>query len=360
MTEFKREHRYIVFKLKDISKYLSTAEREDIMTMGHAIANGRAEDGKPPFNAAVIEQDWPEFEPVWAMIESRMTGRAIEREVLTSKAAEPQWIVNNLGELGVRVGDRFFFLYKGDNIEYSADDALEEGDQRLYRMVGKREFGETCHPLKWIIQGRSEPRYTDELVYTPGLSFGKPEDGAWKPLPPSPPPATTQHPAPCPAYVSDKVLDTANTVIERLDAKVAELESENKAIRILMDMYNLGGWTDSLGCIKDLTTKVAEIEAENARLTKGYNEWKAYANQRVADVKEAESTIEQQSEALKLAKEALPKLLDKAFLFGENHWREADSESYAANKRSEVTLEKYQAFKAEALAAITEIEGAGK
>jgi len=147
-------------------------------------------------------------------------------------------------------------------------------------------------------------------------------------------------------------------------------------------------WREAEDRIVELRAKTAELEAENARLTKGYNEWKAYANQCVADVKEAEDTIEQQaerikalhqclisdgvycgelqaqlarqSEVLKIAKEALPKLLDKAFLFGENHWREADSESYAANKRSEVTLEKYQAFKAEALAAITEIEGAGK
>lgn len=105
---------------------------------------------------------------------------------------EPQWIVNDLGELGVRVGDRFFFLYKGDNIEYGVDGIgeaengiaiHEDGKPMKYRMVGKREFGETCWPLKWIIAGRSQDRYTEELVYTQGLSFGKPEDGAWRDLP---------------------------------------------------------------------------------------------------------------------------------------------------------------------------------
>lgn len=49
---------------------------------------------------------------------------------------EPIWIVNSLGELGVKVGDRCFFLYKAENIEY--------GPGVKYRQVGKREFGEVC------------------------------------------------------------------------------------------------------------------------------------------------------------------------------------------------------------------------
>ena len=57
----------------------------------------------------------------------------------------PQWIVNDIGELGVRVGARCFFLYKGDNIEYSDDDSTTI----YYRQVGKREFGETCHPKEF-------------------------------------------------------------------------------------------------------------------------------------------------------------------------------------------------------------------
>lgn len=108
-------------------------------------------------------------------------------------AGEPEWIVNDLGELGVKVGNRFFFLYKGSNIEYGVAGIGEscegvalhdDGTPMMYRMVGKREFGETQWPLKWIVAGQQPPgRYTDELLYTPGLSDGKKEDGAWKPLP---------------------------------------------------------------------------------------------------------------------------------------------------------------------------------
>lgn len=105
---------------------------------------------------------------------------------------EPEWIVNDLGELGVRVGSRFFFLYKGGNIKYGVDGigdsrdgvALhDDGTPMHYRIVGKREFGETCWPLQWVVRGHSESRYTEPLTFIPGLSWGTPEDGEWKPLP---------------------------------------------------------------------------------------------------------------------------------------------------------------------------------
>ena len=73
MSAFVREPRYIVFKLKDIDKYLTHGEKDSLMCIGEEIAFGRNYDGKPPFNAVVIEQDWPEFEPAWAAIEARMT-----------------------------------------------------------------------------------------------------------------------------------------------------------------------------------------------------------------------------------------------------------------------------------------------
>lgn len=66
---------------------------------------------------------------------------------------KPVWIVNSLGELGVRIGSKCYFLYKGDNIEY--DDSTHEedasgfsaGEPIMWRRVFKREFGECVHPL---------------------------------------------------------------------------------------------------------------------------------------------------------------------------------------------------------------------
>ena len=72
---FKREPRYVVFKIKDIQAYCSESIRGTIEEIGRLIAHGRDYEGKPPFNAVVVEQDWPEFEPTWAAIEARMAGK---------------------------------------------------------------------------------------------------------------------------------------------------------------------------------------------------------------------------------------------------------------------------------------------
>lgn len=52
-----------------------------------------------------------------------------------------QWVVNSLGELGVCIDGKCFFLYKGMSLVYSNKDNL------FVRPVFKREFGECCHPL---------------------------------------------------------------------------------------------------------------------------------------------------------------------------------------------------------------------
>lgn len=80
LLEFKRETRYVVFKLSDLNKYLGSQTfpppgsnlMRAIMGVGEIIARGRSLDGKPPFNAVVVEQDWPEFDMVWDSIEKRM------------------------------------------------------------------------------------------------------------------------------------------------------------------------------------------------------------------------------------------------------------------------------------------------
>lgn len=71
---FVREPRYVVFKLKDIESYLNSDNKLRLNRIGRDIAIERDNEGKPPFNAVVVEQDWPEFDLVWEMIEARMTG----------------------------------------------------------------------------------------------------------------------------------------------------------------------------------------------------------------------------------------------------------------------------------------------
>jgi hypothetical protein len=59
-----------------------------------------------------------------------------------------EWVVNSNAELGVKVGDDYHFLYKGRSIIYK-DGKHDDGSPMYVRTVGKREFGECCHPLNY-------------------------------------------------------------------------------------------------------------------------------------------------------------------------------------------------------------------
>lgn len=60
-----------------------------------------------------------------------------------------EWIVNDIAELGVKIGDQFFFLYKGRSLVYKEAEH-DNGSPMHWRPVFKREFGECCHPINDI------------------------------------------------------------------------------------------------------------------------------------------------------------------------------------------------------------------
>jgi hypothetical protein len=57
-----------------------------------------------------------------------------------------QWVVNSIAELGVKIGDQFFFMYKGYSLVY-AGEPDEDNKQLYWRPIKKREFGESCYPI---------------------------------------------------------------------------------------------------------------------------------------------------------------------------------------------------------------------
>lgn len=67
MREFKREIRYTVIKHNQLTE-------SQIQYLKNCIFG----EGIPTVEAVVIESDWPEFEPVWRMIDDRVSGAPME------------------------------------------------------------------------------------------------------------------------------------------------------------------------------------------------------------------------------------------------------------------------------------------
>ncbi len=89
---------------------------------------------------------------------------------------EPEWIVNDLAELGVLMDGKAYFLYKGHSRRYESG-LRDDGTPMMYRPVQKREFGTVCRPT-WHVD------FGDAPVY-PGAEDGlRYEEGeGWLPLP---------------------------------------------------------------------------------------------------------------------------------------------------------------------------------
>jgi len=65
MSEFKREERYLVLKIKDL-RDVPMVIREKLLD-----AIEEASVYMPERQYVCVESDWPEYEKVWEMIESR-------------------------------------------------------------------------------------------------------------------------------------------------------------------------------------------------------------------------------------------------------------------------------------------------
>ena len=68
----KREERYAVFKYADIDAALSDSDKLLLSAVVNKIDRYRKEQGKEPIKGVVVEHDWPEYEQVWKMIETRV------------------------------------------------------------------------------------------------------------------------------------------------------------------------------------------------------------------------------------------------------------------------------------------------
>ena len=80
MTKFIREFRYYILKLSDF-QHLTEADKLTLDHIGAKTYLSRKKRGKPDLSCVVVESDWPEYELIWSMIESRETAQT-EKEKL--------------------------------------------------------------------------------------------------------------------------------------------------------------------------------------------------------------------------------------------------------------------------------------
>jgi hypothetical protein len=72
--EFKRENRYIVIKIADLTDKTGLPMQPSIEAWMKQAQEVRESAGKPHLECLVIESDWPEYEPAWKMIQDRVEG----------------------------------------------------------------------------------------------------------------------------------------------------------------------------------------------------------------------------------------------------------------------------------------------
>lgn len=158
---FHREDRYNVIKYTDLDK-LSHAERRAVSGFLRRIHESVLREGAPARSFLVIESDWPEYEPVWQMIERRMTGQP---EV--SAAEELDAVLHWRGKHAVAIKER-------DALQQRLTAADEQIDLLTPRHTeqpeGKRERFEkwvmaTKHPVYGFLDGRSLARGDDRTGY---------------------------------------------------------------------------------------------------------------------------------------------------------------------------------------------------
>ena len=68
------EHRYIVFKISDLG---NSIKGDEVRKLADEYAEQRAKLGKAPLKGIFIEEDWPEFGPVFRMLERRVDSATV-------------------------------------------------------------------------------------------------------------------------------------------------------------------------------------------------------------------------------------------------------------------------------------------
>lgn len=140
---FKREKRYHVLKASDVEAVFTNEEKALLEKFFVKAARHREEQNKKPLTCVVIESDWPEYEPAWKAIESRVNGKRKESSNLTMQSELEQfkktgnstharWVANEL-------------------LKAQADSKFENIEKQLDVTVGRTSGGDIKSGLLWAV-----------------------------------------------------------------------------------------------------------------------------------------------------------------------------------------------------------------
>jgi hypothetical protein len=156
---------------EQLERELAEANR-DVTNLHECLRQAALQEDLTPSHVAALTPDWC-MDAFWRANPGRnavvpsLYLLDFAREVLrafapsakaTLMAEDVEWVVNDIAELGVKIGNQFFWLYKGHSLVYGSHDDPErkdgiclhdDGKPMHWRPVGKREFGECCHPINY-------------------------------------------------------------------------------------------------------------------------------------------------------------------------------------------------------------------
>jgi hypothetical protein len=146
MSKFEREERYIVIKISDLqgADNICQDSIDNLIDLEKSITVYRNEAGKQPLKCAVIEHDWPEYEPVLEMIKKRVIAE-------NHKTETPKFVLIAKDEDGndvvPKVGDQFIRL-NGGNKSMPFNGEITKIYSDKISVIGGGYIG-GCHYGKW-------------------------------------------------------------------------------------------------------------------------------------------------------------------------------------------------------------------
>lgn len=104
---FQREERYTVLKISDVHEALDPDECSALIDLESKVAVYREVAGKKPLVCAVVESDWPEYEPTWEAIKRRVESSSFDPAGSTDTVTMPRHVFDMMVKIikqGASVG----------------------------------------------------------------------------------------------------------------------------------------------------------------------------------------------------------------------------------------------------------------